>query len=305
MNREFLNTNKIPKVLNREFLNTARILRVEHHQSIAKVSYIETTYEDGKVGIKPKIAEVKLNKLKSSLNLTNENLENFTKFGVNGEEHSNSILLIEIESTKTKLLFDNYFKLGKENFESKYTRLQKLVKRIFKNYELIYYLNGNKLDTLVINRKLVSKILNLSNSIAITSKMGAGNFLVTTGQIASILQDDPAFTFTPNNKIIINNGSEIYQVGKIGNIKVFVNPYLNFDDNTVVIGNLTGQFDFNGTFLLEEIIPLIKTTKTDSGKNFQAETLYTIFNSPDAKYRYETVKFSLKKRPTWKKILNL
>ncbi len=65
--------------------------------------------------------------------------------------------------------------------------------------------------------------------------------IITTGKVASELQDSQSFCFFPlkensTNGIKTNSGS-VYQVGSIFGISIWVDPYLNFNEDKIIFYN--------------------------------------------------------------------
>ena len=90
--------------------------------------------------------------------------------------------------------------------------------------------------THAIQRKLVAKINNASNFIATDGRIGPAQYLVTNGNIASVLQDIAGYTLNPTNVGKLNTNGQLYPMGNIGNIQIYVDPYMRWDDNYIYIG---------------------------------------------------------------------
>ena len=87
-----------------------------------------------------------------------------------------------------------------------------------------------------IQRKLVAKINNASNFIATDGRIGPAQYLVTNGNIASVLQDIAGYTLNPTNVGKLNTNGQLYPMGNIGNIQIYVDPYMRWDDNYIYVG---------------------------------------------------------------------
>ena len=87
-----------------------------------------------------------------------------------------------------------------------------------------------------IQRKLVAKINNASNFIATDGRIGPAQYLVTNGNIASVLQDIAGYTLNPTNVGKLNTNGQLYPMGNIGNIQIYVDPYMRWDDNFIYVG---------------------------------------------------------------------
>lgn len=87
-----------------------------------------------------------------------------------------------------------------------------------------------------VQRKLVAKINNASNFIATDGRVGPAQYLVTNGNIASVLQDVAGYTINPANAGKLNTNGQLYPMGNIGNIAIYVDPYMRWNDNRIFLG---------------------------------------------------------------------
>lgn len=85
-------------------------------------------------------------------------------------------------------------------------------------------------------RKLISKINNASNFIATDGRVGPAQYLVTNGNLASVIQDIAGYTINPVQAGKMNTNGQLYPMGNIGNISVYVDPYMRWDDNQIFLG---------------------------------------------------------------------
>lgn len=88
-----------------------------------------------------------------------------------------------------------------------------------------------------VQRKLISKVNNGSNYIANEGRVGPAQYIVTNGNIASVLQDTATYQLStiPGGSNLNTNG-QLYPVGKIGAMTLYVDPYMRWDDNRIFLG---------------------------------------------------------------------
>jgi hypothetical protein len=86
-----------------------------------------------------------------------------------------------------------------------------------------------------VQRKLITKVSNASNFIATEGRVGPAQFLVTNGNLAAALQDIAGYTVNPVKSKINANG-QLYPVGTIGDIQIYVDPYQKYNVNEIIIG---------------------------------------------------------------------
>ena len=87
-----------------------------------------------------------------------------------------------------------------------------------------------------IQRKLIAKINNASNFIATDGRVGPAQYLVTNGNLASVIQDIAGYTINPVNAGKLNTNGQLYPMGNVGNIAIYVDPYMRWDDNYIYLG---------------------------------------------------------------------
>lgn len=89
--------------------------------------------------------------------------------------------------------------------------------------------------THAVQRKLITKMVHASNFIATEGRVGPAQFAVTNGGLAAALMDIAGYTINPT-KSKINGSGQLYPVGQIGDIQIYVDPYMKYNDNRVVLG---------------------------------------------------------------------
>lgn len=87
-----------------------------------------------------------------------------------------------------------------------------------------------------LQRKLIAKINNASNYIANEGRVGPAQYIVTNGNLASVMQDVASYTINPVQGSNLNTNGQLYPVGKINNMTLYVDPYMRWDDNRVFLG---------------------------------------------------------------------
>jgi hypothetical protein len=89
--------------------------------------------------------------------------------------------------------------------------------------------------THAVQRKLITKMIHASNYIATEGRVGPAQYVVTNGGIAAALMDVAGYTLNPV-KSKINGSGQMYPVGQIGDITIYVDPYMKYNDNRLVLG---------------------------------------------------------------------
>ena len=86
-----------------------------------------------------------------------------------------------------------------------------------------------------VQRKLITKMVHASNYIATEGRVGPAQFAVTNGGLGAALMDIAGYTVNPT-KAKVNGSGQLYPVGQIGDIQIYVDPYMKYNDNRIVIG---------------------------------------------------------------------
>jgi len=145
-----------------------------------------------------------------------------------------SILVNELSQTISKQIVAKIFEMGTLNRTS--APLNGSGVSIFDlntNYATGTSLGGE--TTHAVQRKLITKIAHASNYIATEGRVGPAQYLITNGGLAASLQDIAGYTINPV-KSKMNSQGQLYPVGSIGDISIYVDPYMKYNDNRIVLG---------------------------------------------------------------------
>ena len=151
-----------------------------------------------------------------------------------------SILVNELSQTISKQIVAKIFEMGALNrtlapLASGKTSVTATASTIF-DLDTAYVgaMNGGE-TTHAVQRKLITKIAHASNFIATEGRVGPAQYLVTNGGLAAALQDIAGYTVNPV-KSKLNGQGQLYPVGSIGDIAIYVDPYMKYNDNRIVLG---------------------------------------------------------------------
>ena len=145
-----------------------------------------------------------------------------------------SILVNELSQTISKQIVAKIFEMGDLNRAAAPTRSAGVT---------LFDLNTNYVGsggpggetTHAVQRKLITKIAHASNYIATEGRVGPAQYLITNGGLAAALQDIAGYTINPL-KSKMNASGQLYPVGSIGDISIYVDPYMRYNDNRIVLG---------------------------------------------------------------------
>lgn len=151
-----------------------------------------------------------------------------------------SILVNELSQTISKQIVSKIFEMGDLNRESApaagnaYT----LSGATIFDLDTSYAATSNQVQgetTHAVQRKLITKMVHASNYIATEGRVGPAQFAVTNGGLGAALMDIAGYTLNPT-KSKVNGSGQLYPVGQIGDIQIYVDPYMKYNDNRIVIG---------------------------------------------------------------------
>ena len=151
-----------------------------------------------------------------------------------------SILVNELSQTISKQIVAKIFEMGSLNRTSAplatgKTSVSATASTIFDlDTSYVNAMQGGE-TTHAVQRKLITKIAHASNFIATEGRVGPAQYLVTNGGLAAALQDIAGYTINPV-KSKLNGQGQLYPVGSIGDIAIYVDPYMKYNDNRIVLG---------------------------------------------------------------------
>jgi hypothetical protein len=152
-----------------------------------------------------------------------------------------SILVNELSQTISKQIVSKIFEMGALNRSSSaplkgtFTAVNGTASTIF-DLDTTYAGSAVSGETThAVQRKLITKMVHASNFIATEGRVGPAQFAVTNGGLAAALMDIAGYTINPT-KSKINGSGQLYPVGQIGDIQVYVDPYMKYNDNRIVLG---------------------------------------------------------------------
>lgn len=86
-------------------------------------------------------------------------------------------------------------------------------------------------------RRISSRVLAAANLIQVVGRRGRANWIVTNTKIATALQDVSGYVVAPMVNNMAQDGSQnLYLGGTLAGLKVYVDPYMNWDDCRICVG---------------------------------------------------------------------
>lgn len=98
------------------------------------------------------------------------------------------------------------------------------------------YGNGSFENTDTMYKKIGVNMLAAGNVIMQRGRRGAANFVVTNWKIATMLQSNAQYAFSPIANTFNQNNGSLYPVGTIAGLTVYVDPLMHTQDTRVLVG---------------------------------------------------------------------
>lgn len=152
--------------------------------------------------------------------------------GIDIVQKMESVLVNELSQTISKQIVMKLFEMGDLNRESAPANNGTTVFDLDVD-TYIQDLGGE--TSHAAQRKLVTKILHASNFIATEGRVGPATFVVTNGRLGAALADISGYTINPV-KSNINATGQLYPMGTIGEVQIYVDPYMTYNNNRMLVG---------------------------------------------------------------------
>ena len=204
-------------------------------------SYDDDTYA-GVIGPKISSKTVAVGTIEVSSALRRTEIEDIkANTGMDIVQKMESILVNELSQTISKQIVNKIFEMGALNRTSApsagATYSGKILNQTIFDLDTAYATSAGPggETTHAVQRKLITKIAHASNYIATEGRVGPAQYLITNGGLAAALQDIAGYTINPL-KSKMNSQGQLYPVGSIGDISIYVDPYMRYNDNRIVLG---------------------------------------------------------------------
>jgi hypothetical protein len=113
-------------------------------------------------------------------------------------------------------------------------------------------------DTLI--KRIMAVIVAAGNLVMQRGRRGPGNFIVTNLKLATALQTNAQYVFSPITNTFTQSNGSLYPLGTIAGMTLYVDPNMIYTDTRVLVGR-KGSIDEPGTvfcpYLMAESVKLI------------------------------------------------
>lgn len=192
----------------------------------------------GVIGPKVSTKSISVGTIEISSALRRSEIEDIkANTGMDIVQKMESILVNELSQTISKQIVSKIFEMGDLNRASApLGGTGSITNQTIFDLDTAYVNVGPGGETThAVQRKLITKMIHASNYIATEGRVGPAQFAVTNGGLAAALMDIAGYTVNPT-KSKLNSSGQLYPVGVIGDIQIYVDPYMKYNDNRIVIG---------------------------------------------------------------------
>lgn len=193
--------------------------------------------------------------------VTREQLMDLKQFGIDAVAQANQFLANEMTQTINKDILSNIFELGKINHEN-INAVQgsnfhlvlgatnanlTIGSGILTTPDWTYFTSGTTVKQIdaanlgaenlgTRQRRLMSRLLAVSNMIAVRGRRGPATFAVCSPQTVSALQDIASFVAYPMANTINQVPGALYPAGTIAGLSIYVDPNMGYNDGRIAVG---------------------------------------------------------------------
>ena len=247
---------QLPDLEKNDFLKLIKSIKANFN--VAQIHYLDmevdpnSTDEFGYkvMGLKSKKKDVEMKSYQVSSFINNEQIQDMGALhGLHLPNMLKGVLEKEDRMGAQKTVMEKMLELGEKSRKSRITGIWKFLLDKFK-WDFGTKIKGKSEDQK--SKFIVSKIISDAHYIGGKTRRGPGNFVVCSSGISHYIMDHPSFCYTANHedRITIPSG-DINQIGTLGgNLMVFVDPNMRWNDMTVLIGRKTDDSS-PGIYLIE------------------------------------------------------
>ena len=159
--------------------------------------------------------------------------------GIDIVQKLEGVLVNELSQTISKQIVSAVFNMGESNRTSAPSSITTNISdgTIF-DFDVDVYLTGNAPtgeSSQAIQRKLVTRIKNASGFINTEGRVGPATYIVTNHTMAAALTEGANYTLNPVD-YNVNGNNQLYPMGKVAGMTVYVDPYMKYDDKRILLG---------------------------------------------------------------------
>lgn len=192
------------------------------------ISTVHTPYESLSLEVFSKF--IILATYRTSLSVTREQIEGLEKdMGIDLYPLVNDVLTNEASQMLFKAFKARVSELATQTYLENYTKIDKLKVKYYQFFKKKY----KKVTKIKSKDDLVKLIVRASHEIMRNTRRGPATFVICNTQTAMLLSDCPYFVFSKSEGI---NHGQPYELGTVAGLKVYVDPYMEFTDTTILIG---------------------------------------------------------------------
>tara|TARA_B100000900_G_scaffold402169_1_gene407733 strand:- start:16086 stop:17822 length:1737 start_codon:yes stop_codon:yes gene_type:complete len=189
--------------------------------------------------------------------VTREQVQDLKQFGIDAVAQVEAVLVNELTQSINKLILDRIFKLGVTNafqvsqvngtvLSAHFDLTGGVGTTIALGQDNTGTARSVTVDSVnvagggetqgTLQRRILTKILAATNLIAVRGRRGPATFAVTSGKMATAIQDVAGFVPYPLSNTVNQAGGSLYPIGAVAGVTIYVDPNRDFDDNKIAVG---------------------------------------------------------------------
>lgn len=209
------------------------------HRETGESTYYRT------MGLKAFTKFVEADTFQVAASVTTEQIQDLNKqFGIDVVSMVENALVNEISQSINKHILATAFALGATNATNfaatEGTSLDLDLTTVFAP-ATASALTGSFENLMTLQRRILSRIVAAGTIIANRGRRGPANFIVCGPQIAGAVQDISQFTAAPFANTVNQNVGNLYPIGSIGGMTVYVDQNMKWSDLRVLVGRKGGD----------------------------------------------------------------
>jgi hypothetical protein len=157
--------------------------------------------------------------------------------GIDIVQKLEGVLVNELSQVISKQIVGKLFEMGDLNRQSAPGFVEGSETSTIFDFDVDTYagsFNGGE-TALSFQRKLITKIKNASGYIATEGRIGHATYIVTNHTMAAAMTEGATYAQSPVDSSI-NGAGQLYPMGKIAGMTVYVDPNMRYDDKRILVG---------------------------------------------------------------------
>ncbi len=266
---------------------------------------VNHTWDEGsipEINVKVEQHQIRLDRRQVSSTVSMNQIDELSKFGVDGKSSVISALKNEASVSEIKDIIREVKLVSKEYYRhKKFEGIEKWF------YDLIGF---KRLKTLG-ESDILNELLIASNQVHVNSRRGPGKFVIVSREILSYIIDNPMFVFSSTGDITggtISNIGIAYHVGSLPARGIDIYESLELDSREMIVGGCDSHSGIISVKTPQELkeVPSVDYHKASDSDNVRIQLTWwgQVSSTPNSSELYVKFKYAKEKESVWSYIGN-